>query len=160
MEDFDFSLDPSLKKIRNVWKEFQKSFKSGTFLQSSSSSCATPPGPKNPALQSTRAPEEASSPRSPPKSPSKPNEPIRSPLKFTEATKTSPKPTVCHSLPGGSGLVGWDDERGVRCTLTNCNKLFRNDKLLLQHVKVRIRFQTTFGSVLFLSLSPAQIIPF
>ena len=40
------------------------------------------------------------------------------------------------SLPGGSGLVGWDGERGVRCNLVNCNKLFRNDKLLLQHVKV------------------------
>ena len=48
------------------------------------------------------------------------------------------------SLPGGSGLVGWDGERGVRCNLVNCNKLFRNDKLLLQHVKVTRRGGVNF----------------
>ena len=171
IEDFDFLLDPALKKIRNIWKELKKtSQKPGIILPQvnpapplSSPDLGAEPSTE-PGAKSNIEPVSESSPVIQPEPPvtSSPKEPPRNPLKTHEAVKMSPKPggrsvetspqssrmggaatqsprmggAATQSLPGGSGLVGWDGERGVRCNLVNCNKLFRNDKLLLQHVKV------------------------
>merc|ERR1719334_2052347 len=107
---------------------------------SSCSQSSLPPSSPPPPT-TARLPQPSSSPSSPstpPLSDSKqfPRKALRLPPTESEKQKLEITMRVGPLSPG-TPVIGNLSEtgQGVRCPLKNCNKLFRNEKLLLQHVK-------------------------
>jgi len=119
---FDFGLDTPLKRIRQIWK-------------------ANLPVPQDSSPTTNSAPSSSSlsnpTPAAPTASPEqKPRKPLRLPASDQERQKLEITMRVGPLSPG-TPVIGNASEtgQGVRCPLKKCNKLFRNERLLLQHVK-------------------------
>ena len=119
----------------------------GQGLESAPAQPSTPATPELPPPPTTNGVESTAlaALSSPPPATSKPKSsptplPQKSVITRSEAPTTppmsSPGGTAASSLPGHSPTAAGVEERGVRCNLTDCNKLFRSENLLLQHVKV------------------------
>ena len=112
LELFDFNLDTQLKKIRQIWKAGCGGDPQSVPLAAEAEARVLPPSSPQ-AKRPARLP---------------PTEQERHKLEITMRVGplSPPTPTI-----GTASETG----QGVRCPLSNCNKLFRNEKLLLQHVK-------------------------
>ena len=126
LDVFDFGLDTPLKKIRQIWKANLPVPQDGIKAPTTASSSTLPnanPSPASTALP-TPSPEQ------------KPRKPLRLPASDQERQKLEITMRVGPLSPG-TPVIGNASEtgQGVRCPLKKCNKLFRNERLLLQHVK-------------------------
>ena len=134
---FDFGLDTPLKKIRQIWKANlpvpQDNIK-GTTSSPITSTANSVSSPSVPPASPT--PTSASTALSTPSSEQKPRKPLRLPASDQERQKLEITMRVGPLSPG-TPVIGNVSEtgQGVRCPLKKCNKLFRNERLLLQHVK-------------------------
>ena len=126
LDVFDFGLDTPLKKIRQIWKANLPVPQDGIKAPTTTASSTLPnanPSPASSALP-TPSPEQ------------KPRKPLRLPASDQERQKLEITMRVGPLSPG-TPVIGNASEtgQGVRCPLKKCNKLFRNERLLLQHVK-------------------------
>jgi len=169
LEYFDFALDTPLKKLRQLWRanlpqSVKKSSHSPisngvqeTTIDLSSSNERLQPKefldksellsmdlystPKKPLKVPAVSPEKLNLEIYPN---SHPNSPHVSPRTITpnlSKDRTTPVPTTPASpIKGTQSETG----QGVRCPLKNCNKLFRNEKLLQMHVK---HYHPEFNSI-------------
>ena len=134
---FDFGLDTPLKKIRQIWKANlpvpQDNIK-GTTSSPITSTANSVSSPSVPSASPT--PTSASTALSTPSADQKPRKPLRLPASDQERQKLEITMRVGPLSPG-TPVIGNVSEtgQGVRCPLKKCNKLFRNERLLLQHVK-------------------------
>merc|ERR550517_1488294 len=127
---FDFGLDTPLKKIRQIWKanlpvpQDSNKMSSPTTNSASSISSSLPNTTPLSSAMPTPSPEQ------------KPRKPLRLPASDQERQKLEITMRVGPLSPG-TPVIGNASEtgQGVRCPLKKCNKLFRNERLLLQHVK-------------------------
>lgn len=130
IDEFDFSLDDRLKRLRQIWKQFIVNPSGEKPMRKSKKG-------KNPDSASTD-PQDGSREK-----PSKKKPAVTPGAAATAAAMAlvSNVPSTADSSldPGGDGLplLGVESEtgQGLRCSLENCGKLFRNDHLLHQHVK-------------------------
>ena len=129
---FDFGLDTPLKKIRQIWKANLPVPQDSNKI---SSPATTNPAPLSSSL-SNPTPTSVSSAVPTPSPEQKPRKPLRLPASDQERQKLEITMRVGPLSPG-TPVIGNASEtgQGVRCPLKKCNKLFRNERLLLQHVK-------------------------
>lgn len=110
VDEFDFSLDDRLKRLRQIWKQYI-----------------------------VNADSDKSNKKSSKKVDSVPAKDVDSANAETDSKVTSRrKSDLSVDLQGDqSPAIGIESEtgQGLRCTIEKCGKLFRNDRLLQQHVK-------------------------
>jgi len=126
---FDFGLDTPLKKIRQIWKANLPVPQDGNKMSSPTTNSA-------PINSSLPTPTSVSSAVPTPSPEQKPRKPLRLPASDQERQKLEITMRVGPLSPA-TPVIGNASEtgQGVRCPLKKCNKLFRNERLLLQHVK-------------------------
>eukprot|EP00092_Neocalanus_flemingeri_P040320 GFUD01043915.1.p1 GENE.GFUD01043915.1~~GFUD01043915.1.p1 ORF type:complete len:1327 (+),score=371.71 GFUD01043915.1:99-4079(+) len=161
LEHFDFALDTPLKKLRQVWRAnlpqvdslnkttVSNGVKEDTIDLSSSNERLQPPGELNNKTDPVD-PELKQQPKKPLKAPASSPDKLKLeifPHSITNSSLclnfSSPIPSLSNSKATpilqtpSSPIKGTLSEtgQGVRCPLKNCNKLFRNEKLLQMHVK-------------------------
>ncbi|CAB4054911.1 PHF20 [Lepeophtheirus salmonis] len=163
IDSFDFSLDDNLKRLRQIWKQFviKPNLKPGEKLSS-----PVPAKLSRKALNakhlkdsSIPSPLSAANQHLPSYLPRVQSASTNSKLKdngeLSNINSRIPSPSghdyVHHnSLPDTSLSPGVMSEtgQGLRCKINNCGKLFRNDKLLLMHVKhYHPEFRDNFPSI-------------
>merc|ERR1719376_1571027 len=124
---FDFGLDTPLKKIRQIWK-------ANLPVPRENNKTSSPTTNSAPSISSTLPNLSSTVPTPSPEQ--KPRKPLRLPASDQERQKLEITMRVGPLSPG-TPVIGNASEtgQGVRCPLKKCNKLFRNERLLLQHVK-------------------------
>merc|ERR1719397_2283152 len=126
---FDFGLDTPLKKIRQIWK-------ANLPVPQDNNKMSSPTSNSAPVSSSLPNATPLSSAMPTPSPEQKPRKPLRLPASDQERQKLEITMRVGPLSPG-TPVIGNASEtgQGVRCPLKKCNKLFRNERLLLQHVK-------------------------
>jgi len=160
LEHFDFALDTPLKKLRQIWRanlpplDTSKGLEKGTTTNGVKDALTESIQP-NERIQVPVVIKKSNSVKDPKSQPKKPlKDPVTSPDKLIlEIHPSVPNTSPCLNstyipnlstnrilptiLTPSSPIKGTLSEtgQGVRCPLKNCNKLFRNEKLLQMHVK-------------------------
>ena len=104
---FDFSLDDKLKKLRQIWKQY--------------------------IVKPRLSPGERMSPLVPAKKGRKAHPPKGEEAKPEPVNNVANKSATAEDVPTLG--VASETGQGLRCSIPKCGKLFRNEKLLRQHVK-------------------------
>ncbi len=127
-ENFDFSLDNQLKRLRQIWKQY-----------------IVIPRRNSAAAEAQAAAASSSAPSSVPTSApnSVPASPAATPTDSSSrrlANDFMSEDLVLDPLESPASLVTEfavrsETGQGLRCTIENCGKLFRNDRLVSMHVK-------------------------
>jgi len=141
MDNFDFSLDTPLKKIRQIWRSTLHQPDPVKPTSNGVKEVKEPDSSLDSRLQSDGLLKKSVKSPNSLKGQLKIDIPVASPT--SHALSPTPAPVSVSSsskinsvnspciLKGNASETG----QGVRCPIKTCNKLFRNDKLLLMHVK-------------------------
>lgn len=129
-DEFDFSLDDRLKKLRQIWKQFIVN--AGTDKESRKSS-------KKSLNADSTAVNSENSPIKEKVSKKKQSAAVVAAATATVAT-TPAVESMAEPTPDALAIlrnicVESETGQGLRCKIAKCGKLFRNDRLLHQHVK-------------------------